>query len=107
MLIMPLKTVNANRDYIVGLKVRMEPDMLAGNGEEVLKRVRTAADRIGLLCHVFTSEKPLHLWSVSWKSPGPGDVITHAFPFPPRWHPRFKRSHHTGGSSGGCPGGDL
>jgi dihydroorotase len=68
--------IEANRDVIVGLKVRMlaNPD---GHDIEVMRRTREAADRAGVpvMVHIGGQTSPLPRILELLK---PGDVITHA-----------------------------
>jgi len=73
-----VKTIQANRDCIVGLKVRMEPDMLADNGEEVLKRVTEAAEKADcfIMFHIGDTSPSLARVLETARA---GDMVTHIF----------------------------
>ena len=73
-----VRTIEANRDTIVGIKVRMLSGIENGDDMEVMRRTREAADRadVPITLHIGGQTSPLpavidHL--------RPGDVITHAF----------------------------
>lgn len=73
-----LKTLEANRDVLLGIKVRMEPAMLGKNGYEVLKLARETSDAAGLplMIHIGDTFPPLPEILAEARA---GDVVTHCF----------------------------
>jgi len=73
-----LRMIEANRDVILGIKVRMEPDFLAENGREVLRLARETSDAAGLpvMFHIGNTSPPLPEILKESKN---GDVITHCY----------------------------
>ncbi len=73
-----LRIIAANRDVIVGIKVRMEPDMVGENGHEVLRLARATAEAadLPLMIHIGNTEPPL---PDILREARPGDVITHCY----------------------------
>ncbi|MBI2906228.1 MAG: amidohydrolase/deacetylase family metallohydrolase [Chloroflexi bacterium] len=73
-----VETVNNNRDYLVGMKVRQSTHVVGQNGLEPLKRTREAADVLGvtLMVHPGATLAPLKDILVYMKK---GDVLTHCF----------------------------
>jgi dihydroorotase len=72
------RAVAANRDIIVGIKVRMGTGRAGNHGLEPLRRARTAADELGIpiMSHIATSPPPVdEILSLL----GPGDIVTHAY----------------------------
>jgi dihydroorotase len=69
---------NANRDLVVGIKVRMGTGQSGYQGLEPLKRARQAADELGLpiMCHIATAPPAIEDILALMK---PGDIITHAY----------------------------
>jgi dihydroorotase len=72
-----VKTIDAHRDVIVGVKVRLTPDIVGGQDLEVLRRARQAADAVGLplMAHIGGGASPLERTLEFLR---PGDVVTHA-----------------------------
>jgi dihydroorotase len=72
-----VKTIDAHRDVILGVKVRLTPDIVGGQDLEVLRRARQAADAVGLpiMAHIGGGASPLERTLEFFK---PGDVVTHA-----------------------------
>jgi dihydroorotase len=73
-----LRTLEANRDVLLGIKVRMEPAMLGQNGYEVLKLARETSDAAGLplMIHIGDTFPPLPEILAETRA---GDVVTHCF----------------------------
>lgn len=73
-----IDTVNKNRDYLVGMKVRQSTHVVGENGLEPLKRTREAADALGmpLMIHPGATPAPLRDILAYLKK---GDVLTHCF----------------------------
>jgi len=73
-----LRTIEANRDVLLGIKVRMEPAMLGQNGYEVLKLARETSDaaRLPLMIHIGDTFPPLPEILAETRA---GDVVTHCF----------------------------
>ena len=72
------RAIAANRDVIVGVKVRMLAGIPAGQDVEVMRRARAAADLAGvpIVVHIGGQTSPLTRIVEQLR---PGDVITHAF----------------------------
>jgi dihydroorotase len=72
-----VKTIEANRDVILGVKVRLTPDIVGGQDLEVLRRAREAASAVGLpmMVHVGGGASPLERTLELLR---PGDIVTHA-----------------------------
>jgi dihydroorotase len=73
-----LETLEANRDVLLGVKVRMETDMVGENGYEALKRGREVSDAaaLPLMIHIGNTLPPLPKILAETRA---GDVITHCF----------------------------
>jgi len=71
-----VKTIEASRDIIVGVKSRMDPDATLGTGTESLRRAREAADQVGLPVMVHIAEGPPALKDIIALM-RPGDILTH------------------------------
>ena len=73
-----VKTILENKDVIVGLKVRMEKDFLAGNAQQVLSLAREAAEAANcpIMFHVGDT---LPSMAQVLNAARPGDIITHIF----------------------------
>ena len=71
-----IRTIEGNRDVIVGLKVRMLAGIAEGQDLEVMRRTRTAADRanVPVMVHIGGQSSPLPRILDFLR---PGDVITH------------------------------
>ncbi|MGE0816203.1 MAG: amidohydrolase/deacetylase family metallohydrolase [Vicinamibacterales bacterium] len=69
--------IERHRDVILGLKVRMTPDIVDGQDLEVLRRARQAADRtrLPIMVHIGGGASPLERTLELLR---PGDVVTHA-----------------------------
>lgn len=72
-----VKTIEQHRDVILGVKVRLTPDIVGGQDLEVLRRARQAADAVGLplMAHIGGGASPLERTLELFR---PGDVVTHA-----------------------------
>ena len=72
-----VRTVEANRDVIVGLKVRMIAGIPAGQDLEVMRLTRMAAEGAGvpIMVHIGGQTSPLPRVLDALR---PGDVVTHA-----------------------------
>ena len=72
-----VRTVEAHRDVIVGLKVRMLSGIPGGGDVEVLRRTREGADAAGvpIVMHIGGQTTPLPRLLELLR---PGDVVTHA-----------------------------
>jgi len=68
----------ANRDLVVGLKVRLNPDISGDHGLEALERTVEAADHLRLPIMVHVARRPPELTEVLERL-RPGDIITHCF----------------------------
>jgi len=73
-----LQTIESNRDVLLGIKMRLEKDMVGENGYEVLKRGREVSDAAGLpiMVHFGNSVPPLREILSEMRA---GDVLTHCF----------------------------
>ena len=74
------RVIEANRDKILGVKIRLS-DSLAANGENempALLRAREAADAVGLPLMIHTPLSSLSMKQVL-NEMRPGDVLTHSF----------------------------
>lgn len=67
-----------NRDLIVGLKVRLNPDISGNHGLEALKRTVEAAQRLEMPIMVHIARTPPTLEEILAQL-RPGDIITHCF----------------------------
>jgi dihydroorotase len=68
--------VEENRDVILGIKARIDPNTTRGTGLEPLRRARALADRVGLplMVHIGASPPPLRDIADLMR---PGDILTH------------------------------
>jgi dihydroorotase len=75
-----VRTIEANRDVILGVKVRLSDNLAAEGRNEAagLKLARGAAEAVGLPLMVHTPKSSLPLDSIL-KEMRPGDVLTHCF----------------------------
>ncbi|HUX85918.1 MAG TPA: amidohydrolase/deacetylase family metallohydrolase, partial [Chloroflexota bacterium] len=73
-----VETAAQNRDVVVGIKCRLDPNTTTLNGIVPMDRARAAADALGLpvMVHVADSPPPLHEVLERMR---PGDVLTHCF----------------------------
>ena len=72
-----VRTIEQNRDVILGIKVRMTPNVVNKQDLEVLKRTREAADgaRVPIMVHIGGGAATLKEILSFLKS---GDIVTHA-----------------------------
>ncbi|MDB5056565.1 MAG: amidohydrolase [Chloroflexi bacterium] len=70
--------VEANRDVILGIKARIDPDTTRGTGLAPLQRARRLADRVGLPLMVHIGLAPPHLVDIV-ELLRPGDTLTHCY----------------------------
>ena len=70
--------IEANRDVVVGVKVRASADVGGEHAPEALRRARAVADRVGLPLMVHLGPAPASLDEIV-DLLGPGDILTHAF----------------------------
>jgi dihydroorotase len=72
-----VRVIEANRDVIVGIKVRMLAGIPGGGDVEVMRRTREAADaaRVPIVVHIGGQTSPLPDIVAFLR---PGDVVTHA-----------------------------
>lgn len=70
--------VRANRDLVVGLKVRVAPNTTGPNWRTALRSAREAADDLGVPIMVHVSEGPPDLGSIA-EYLRAGDIVTHCF----------------------------
>ncbi|HZJ10774.1 MAG TPA: amidohydrolase/deacetylase family metallohydrolase [Trueperaceae bacterium] len=73
-----VRVANANRDLVVGFKLRASPNTVGPQAAEALAAVRKAADETGLAVMVHVSESPPDLGMVLDHLRA-GDVLTHCF----------------------------
>src|SRR6266446_750701 len=73
-----IKTIERNRDVILGVKVRLTRNIAGDHDLEALRLAREAADavRLPLMVHIGDTASPL---PAILKELRPGDVITHSF----------------------------
>ena len=73
-----VRTVEENRDLIVGIKVFAAQNMVGEHGLENLKRAREAADRAGvpLMVHISVAPPPVEVVVAFLRA---GDILTHSF----------------------------
>jgi dihydroorotase len=72
-----VRIIEQHRDVILGVKVRLTPDIVGGQDLEVLRRAREAADAVKLpvMAHIGGGASPLERTLELLR---PGDVVTHA-----------------------------
>jgi dihydroorotase len=73
-----LRTLEANRDVLLGIKVRMEPAMVGDNARVVLRLARETSDAAGLplMIHIGDTAPPLPVILAETRA---GDVVTHCY----------------------------
>jgi dihydroorotase len=73
-----IKTIEANRDVILGVKIRLTENIAGANDLRALEMAREAADAVGLplMVHIGGSHSPVSAIVSRMKK---GDVITHSF----------------------------
>ena len=72
------KTIEANRDVILGVKARIDASTTRGTGLLGLQRAREAADQVGLPLMVHIGKGPPELRDIIALM-RPGDILTHCF----------------------------
>jgi dihydroorotase len=72
------KLIDANRDFILGVKARIDSNTVGPNGLEPLRRARQAAERCALPMMVHIGGGPPAIQDVLALM-RPGDVLTHCF----------------------------
>jgi dihydroorotase len=74
------RTVSANRDVALGVKVRMSQDIVGNNGLEPLRRAIQAAELAGpwarVMCHIGNAPGPIGDLLDLLR---PGDILTHVY----------------------------
>jgi dihydroorotase len=75
-----LRCIEANRDVILGIKLRLSANLACDgrNEREALKRAREAADAAGLPVMIHTPQSSLGLPAILAEMRG-GDILTHCF----------------------------
>src|SRR5581483_3920647 len=73
-----LATLEAHRDILLGIKIRLDRNVVGNNGREALKRGRAVSDAAGLplMIHIGDTTPPLPEILAETRA---GDVITHCF----------------------------
>ncbi len=72
------KLTDLNRDFVIGLKARIDKNTVGANGLEPLRRAREAADRLRLPLMVHIGLGPPTLEDVLALM-RPGDILTHCY----------------------------
>jgi dihydroorotase len=70
--------VNLNRDFILGIKARIDTNTVGENDLEPLRRAREAADRVEMPLMVHIGEGPPEITDIL-DYMRPGDILTHCF----------------------------
>ncbi|MCS7054611.1 MAG: amidohydrolase/deacetylase family metallohydrolase [Thermoflexales bacterium] len=72
------KLIDAHRDFVLGVKARIDANTVGANGLEPLRRARDAADRVGmpLMVHIGIAGPDVRDVLAHLK---PGDILTHCF----------------------------
>ncbi len=75
------KLVNQNRDWVLGVKVRIDMNTVGANGVAPLKRAREAAARsdLPLMVHIADSGPTINGIGEVLALMRPGDILTHCF----------------------------
>lgn len=73
-----VECIEANRDVVVGVKVRASGNVGGDNTPEALRRARRVADRVGLPLMVHLGPAPCTVDEIV-EVLGAGDILTHAF----------------------------
>jgi dihydroorotase len=73
-----LRTIEAHRDLIRGIKVRLSRDLVGSNAPVALKTAREAGEAAGLPIMVHVGDTPIPLAEILDEL-RPGDVITHCY----------------------------
>jgi dihydroorotase len=72
------KLIDLNRDFVLGVKARIDSNTVGANGVEPLRRAREAADRVQLPLMVHIGGGPPTIGEVL-RYVKPGDILTHCF----------------------------
>jgi dihydroorotase len=73
-----LRTIEAHRDLIRGIKVRLSRDLVGANARVALKTAREAGEAAGLPIMIHVGDTPIPLAEILSEL-RPGDVITHCY----------------------------
>jgi dihydroorotase len=73
-----LRTVEAHRDLIRGIKVRLSRDLVGSNARVALKTARETGEAAGLPIMIHVGDTPMPLTEILDEL-RPGDVITHCY----------------------------
>lgn len=73
-----VSAIEANRDVVVGVKVRASADVGGEHARSALVAARRVADRVGLPLMVHLGPPPVGIDEIV-DTLGPGDILTHAF----------------------------
>jgi dihydroorotase len=73
-----VEAIEANRDLVIGVKVRASQDVGGDHAAEALRRARRVADRVALPLMVHLGPAPAAIDEIA-DMLGPGDILTHAF----------------------------
>jgi dihydroorotase len=73
-----LRTVEAHRDLIRGIKVRLSRDLVGSNARVALKTARETGEAAGLPIMIHVGDTPMPLTEIL-DEVRPGDVITHCY----------------------------
>jgi dihydroorotase len=73
-----LRTIEAHRDLIRGIKVRLSRDLVGANARVALKTAREAGEAAGLPIMIHVGDTPTPLTEILSEL-RPGDVITHCY----------------------------
>ncbi len=73
-----LRTIEAHRDLIRGIKVRLSRDLVGPNARVALKTAREAGEAAGLPIMVHVGDTPIPLAEILSEL-RPGDVVTHCY----------------------------
>ena len=94
-----IKTIEQNRDVILGVKIRLTNNIAGDHDLEALKLAREAADAVKLpiTVHIGGTHAKIEDIVAMLKR---GDVITHSSAADPGRHPRFARPRDTRGAQG-------
>jgi dihydroorotase len=73
-----IRTIERNRDLILGVKLRLMPDVEGGRDIDALKIAREIADAVDLPLMLHYVNRPYEIRDVLGHL-GPGDILTHCF----------------------------
>jgi dihydroorotase len=73
-----LRTIEAHRDLIRGIKVRMSRDLVGGNARVALRTARETGEAAGLPLMIHPGDTPIPLAEIL-DDLRPGDVLTHCY----------------------------